>query len=104
MDFAGHIKLTDYLKNLGENIMRDLKNIYNYYSAKFDKFWEYIKSNYDELLEQAKRTLLDILNRLNQYTDELMNDVSSEPRSLNDYSNGMLYVIYIIFHMYIVYI
>jgi len=74
---------------------QSLTDILNYYSTNFDSFRDYIKSSGRELLEQAKLTLLDILNMLNRYTNKPMNDMSSEPRSLNDYSNGMSYVIHI---------
>lgn len=52
-----------------------------------------IASNYHKLLDQAKQTLLDLLQILKFYSDKAVTDMSSEPHSFDEYYNGKIFII-----------
>lgn len=75
------------------NINIDLSKIYGYYAKQVDLLLKKMAIGHDEIAKEMKLLLNDLLYILNQYTDKPMNDISTEPHSLNDHMKGMAFVL-----------
>lgn len=70
----------------------DLSKIYGYYGDQFDLLWKRIESGYKQMAHEMQLILNDLLYITNQYTDKPVNEMSTEPHSLNDYLKGTTFV------------
>jgi len=84
------------IRHLNECIGNYSKKLYKYYSDRTNVLLNKLEHKIDALINQVELTLLDLLKQLNLYTDEPVNDMqSSEPRSVKEYYNSKILVIYL---------
>lgn len=88
-----YIKLKDSLKSLSDNVGTYSRNKYNQYLEQMRLLLNNTNNGYNELVGQMKLILQDLYNMLNTFTDESVNEISSEPHSLTDYINSKLCII-----------
>lgn len=92
IDFLQYIEIVKSIENIKKHIDIYLKDMYNRYSKQIDLFMNKMARDYHRLLDHVNKTILDLLKILKLYSDKHMTDMSSEPRSLNGYYNGKIFL------------
>lgn len=93
IDFIEYSNLIQKFKNLGKKFDYYLREVYHYYLEQTRLFVDQMLRGYDELLTQVELAVIDLICMLDKFTDKPINDASSKPRSLKEYTDGKIFLL-----------